>query len=78
MINIKYAIFGALSFMISFAFFEAFWPSIARGIRDMLLFPFVLAADIRRNGLEVLKTIFGWSAAIGVLFLIITVFKISF
>jgi hypothetical protein len=77
-INIKYAIFGALGFMISFAFFEAFWPSIARGIKDVLLFPFVLAADIRRNGLEVLATIAKWSAAIGVLFLIITVFQISF
>jgi hypothetical protein len=77
-INIKYAILGALGFMISFAFFEAFWPSIARGIKDMLLFPFVLAADIRRNGLEVLATIGKWSAALAALFIIIVVFQVPF
>jgi hypothetical protein len=52
--------------------------SVMDAIGFVILFPFVLADDIRRNGREVLKTIFGWSAAIGVLFLIITVFQISF
>jgi hypothetical protein len=52
--------------------------SVMDAIGFVILFPFTLADDIRRNGREVLKTIFGWSAAIGVLFLIITVFQISF
>lgn len=52
--------------------------SVADAIGNVLLFPFVLADDIRRNGREVLKTLFGWGVAIGVLSIIITVFQISF
>lgn len=37
-----------------------------------------LIADVRRNGLTVLKTIFGWSVAIAALGGIIALFRIAF
>jgi hypothetical protein len=61
---IQHAIFGALACVIGFAFFEAFWPAILRGIKGVLLFPLILAGDIRRNGRDVLKAAFWWLVAI--------------
>jgi hypothetical protein len=60
---IQHAIFGALACVICFAFFEAFWPAILRGIKGVLLFPLILAGDIWRNGPDVLKAAFWWLMA---------------
>lgn len=52
--------------------------SVMDGIGHVIMFPFTLADDIRRNGRDVLKAIGKWTVGIGILFLIITVFQISF
>lgn len=52
--------------------------SVMDAIGSVLLFPFELADDIKRNGREVLKTVYAWAIWIGALFLFITVFQISF
>lgn len=75
---IQHAIFGALACVIGFAFVEAFWPAILRGIKDVLLFPLILAGDIRRNGRDVLKAILGWGVSIVALVMFVAAFKISF
>jgi hypothetical protein len=45
---------------------------------EVLSMPAQLIADARRNGLHVLKVIFGWATAIAALGAIIVVFRIPF
>jgi len=45
---------------------------------EVCAMPAQLVADVRRNGLDVLKTVLGWLTAIAALLSIIIVFRIPF